>query len=1127
MARGTAQASRRGRPGALLVLVCLGLLALPTRAAESVRYVITVDPARAPLVDVEMELTGFGADQVLVGIPFGYAAGRPDGDCVENLTAVDLAGRSLAAFTVDGHLYGWESAPRRVAYSVRLTHRSEVDGLARLRRWPCDGRTQPYVGRDRGLLVGGALLLVPDRWELDATVELRLPPGWATVSPWPCQNGIYRPQSIDSLTRDYLAIGDWQTRTLTSAGVGITVARVPGQGEIPPRLAEAVLPLLGETARMLGPLPGGGPVTVLIGESSGLEPIVAASPHGVLCAPGRSSTAEHTRLLASALPRLWETTRQPFGPELRRVTEAVYAYLGAQACLAARLDSPREFVSWLAAFSAEQRGLTPGLTLRQALTRGSDDPASARLCLVGGVLRAAEIDVRLREASAGARTLADALRYAFAEGLPRRTLVALPTEIEQWRASLEAWWPDAPRGAFDLGLDQGLPWFTDDILVALTGDRLEAVRAGLAPPPVGSPLAAMVSPRAVADRAPEPPTVETAVATAPGGPGAETPAGPQGERPLARPLFDPPAATSQRPAFDVDHALALLDSAKPAGDRSLLPPAETLSGGPLPDTAAGGLDLSRYLPLVALEKPMPRPRFRPDPPRAPGAPVVPEKPGPAEPGEGKPEPHKAGPVTAAPQKLVVSGLGYVVRLDPKKAPLVEVTLTVASTGEGPFSLAMPLGYAYRNVANDYVEDLVAKDAAGKEIPTAGDENGVYRWARTPKTVRYAVRLAHREEIRKLAGDSSVDSDAYEHPFLGPSNALLPGAALLLVPPGWEGAPRLRVETPRGWRVIAPWPMKDGAFEVPSASSLAHNYIGAGDWESETVEAEGLVLEAAFSRGVTVDRGIVLAGMKRLLAVQHELFGYVPTGRCCLFFTAPGDRDNLAGSTNEGSIILVLPKGGGVGEEAEVLRLLAHELMHLFENEGGELADDLRFFGEGFTEYYARVLCARAGLHSDRMVLRSFGAMFETLDSFPLGLTLERAQSDFFKDLTHARMCYYGGVARALELDVRLREASEGALCLDDLMRYIYNTVLPAQQRGGEGLSYAQWRAALDCWYPEAPKGLFDMRLTQPLPWSLSDTLDRAGLEAGFPTSASLRMTKGSVFEAIVAPEAPGAAEKQP
>lgn len=1072
------------------------LLVLPglACAGESVRYTVTVVPARAPLVDVEMELSGFGADQLLVSMPFGYSPIHPDGDGVEDLRATDLHGRQLESYVVDGRLYGWDTAPRRISYSVRLTHRTQIEELARRRGYPYDGREQPYLTRDQGLLAGGAILLTPDRWELDATVEFRVPAGWSVVVPWQREGTAFRPPSLDALARDYLAVGNWQTRTAGEGASPLTIAYSPRDVRAAERLAEAAGPLLPQMAALLGPNRDPRPCAFLLEGAPEAAPLALVSGDSLLLAIGSSEPDDVARLLGRALPRLWERGRQPFSPELHALTEGLNAYLGEVACVRAGPATPQSFLAWVSALSKEQRSLPVGLSLRLASAQAAASETAASLCCTGGALRAAELDIRLRASSGGTRDLAGAVRFALSEGLPRRTLIAEPATVEQWLASLETWWPEAPRGTLDLGLDQPLPWSTDDILVALGGVRPGAATAGQAAQPnrllasiLGLPAPREATPAEGTGPAP-------ARVTSP--PEPQAPAGPPTK----------PAA----PEFSLLRALPLLRSTKPVNGKALLAaPPRALSGptdardvAPLFEPSSSGgpeapaWDATRSVALGATEKPsdaksrLTAPRLTE--PKAPPEAAV--KPGPMQ-------------------------LAYRVELDPKDAPLVRVTLTVASPASGPLTLAMPLGYAYRNVTSDYVEGLVARDAKGKEIPQAGSEKGRYRWASAPATITYQVRLAHREEIRKLVGQGSSQSDAYEHPFIGLNSALLTGAAVLLVPPGWDGPAAVRFDVPKGWRIIAPWPRKDGAYVAASARALAHNYVAAGDWTTDSVTAGGTTVEVAFSKSVTADRAVLVSGMKRILEEEAKLFDYSPAPQCCVLFTTPGDRDDLAGSTKENSVVLVLPKDGGVGDESELLRLVAHETIHLFQRKGGEVADDLRFFGEGFTEYYARVVCVRAGVHSDRMLLRALSGMLEALEGFPRGLTMEKAQQSFFDDLPSAQLCYYGGVFRALELDARLRAASGGQRTLDDLLRYLYNDVLPARHRGGNGFTYAEWQAALGCWYPEAPAGTFDMRLSQPLPWDIDELLGPAGLEAGFPSATSLRALDGSVLLSIVRPSA--------
>lgn len=448
--------------------------------------------------------------------------------------------------------------------------------------------------------------------------------------------------------------------------------------------------------------------------------------------------------------------------------------------------------------------------------------------------------------------------------------------------------------------------------------------------------------------------------------------------------------------------------------------------------------------------------------------------------------------------LLLSGLGtgsaaeqrveYRVCVDLARAPLVDVEMSLSGFEDEPIYLTIPLGYAYSNVESDHLEHLVAVDENDQVIPPIYAEDRIYGWDRAPDRVYYAIRMEHRLEVSNHAGSPRSLSLTFEHPYVDERRAFLIGSALFLIPDVWEADVRVRFQVPKGWSEVVPWPKEGDAYVPQSLNSLLSNYVGLGLWDIKTLEVEGFRALIAFGDRPAIDTGLLLQAFERILEQAIEVLGAPPHEEYLFFFPDAADVKGVSGSAKADSMALAVEYGAPGADLPGVSRLFAHELVHLCGHGRQPMARDLLFFAEGFTEYYAYVLCSRAGVLSEGAVRRILSELWSRLQSLPSGLTLADAQEEFFDEPRAASLCYIGGMFRGMAIDARMRAASGGERCLDDLVRHVYTEALPPLTSPPQEFTYADWRAALAEWWPEAEPTVFDPGLKEPVPWDLSALL---------------------------------------
>ena len=235
--------------------------------------------------------------------------------------------------------------------------------------------------------------------------------------------------------------------------------------------------------------------------------------------------------------------------------------------------------------------------------------------------------------------------------------------------------------------------------------------------------------------------------------------------------------------------------------------------------------------------------------------------------------------------------------------------------------------------------------------------GTHKGAASELELTWSVPLSHRSQPLVRGHDE------FHFPYLAQDHGMLSTSALLMIPRGLEfGAPLLRIEPPEDWPVYAPWPqLSPGLFQARNEASLAHNLFAVGAWERHEIEAAGTRIEVLFAPGQEPLPKRTLPLIAPILSAELELFGVRPFERFSLLFGRP-DMPGLGGSPKHSSMTLsVDPRMRDEAGVQHVVHLLAHEFFHTWGQARYRFKCELRFFHEGFTDYYASLLPARLGL----------------------------------------------------------------------------------------------------------------------------------------------------------------------
>ncbi len=427
---------------------------------------------------------------------------------------------------------------------------------------------------------------------------------------------------------------------------------------------------------------------------------------------------------------------------------------------------------------------------------------------------------------------------------------------------------------------------------------------------------------------------------------------------------------------------------------------------------------------------------------------------------------------AVPPSLPI--LEYVVRIpDPSTARAeVELTLTGLPAEDGPLFLRFPERFAFVRLDEPLLEGEVrAFDGPGEEV--AVERVGPHRWSAErpesgPLRLRWTVPHRHRDlpEVR--------ERDAYEYPYLADDHGMLVAGTLFLTPDLADGRARIRFELPEGWPVRCPWPeVEPGVFAPAQASALHNDLIAIGTWEEQVIEANGCEVTIAVAPDQT---GLMKAAgplIERIVCAEIELFGCVPREKYLFLFGRPdppmtlGSRGtSMAGSPKTGSMTLMVRGWGRLGLASHLGHLIAHEFHHTWTNNRLGLPDELRWVGEGFTDYYAFLVLAREELAPWERFAKTIEEKLSAYAGNPVRSELSLAEAGgppFYSDRNAYSLVYDGGFLLAALFD-RLIRADNEAASLDDFLRAFNND--PRWSAREEPPSSEDFYGELGHWLPE-------------------------------------------------------------
>lgn len=436
-------------------------------------------------------------------------------------------------------------------------------------------------------------------------------------------------------------------------------------------------------------------------------------------------------------------------------------------------------------------------------------------------------------------------------------------------------------------------------------------------------------------------------------------------------------------------------------------------------------------------------------------------------------PAAAQPATTRPAGASPT-LRYTLAMPAPHTHYFEVTMELGGFPADYTDVKMPVwapgSYLVRDFAR-HVEGLQARTAAGQALAVEKINKNTWR-VRHPKQPRFQV--SYRVYAFELSVRTSfVDADhGYlngSSVFLYPADQQALGSTVVVQPaPGWS-----QVST-----ALRPAPGKF-TYQAASYDELADSPIEIGTHKVLEFTANNTPHQVAMYGTYTVDEAKLVADLKKVCEEAHRVVGQNPLDHY-LFIVhnlerGGGGLEHLYSTTLEVSRTAYGTEAG----YQSFLGLAAHEYFHLWNvkrirpvalgpfNYDQENYTNLLWVSEGMTEYYAKLINARAGFLSREEYLGKLGNQITAVENTPGNRVQSAAEASFDawirfyrpnENSANSQISYYDkGDLIATVLNLNIIEATKGEKHLDDVFRLLYDVYY---QKAGRGFTDQEFQDAV-------------------------------------------------------------------
>ncbi len=409
-------------------------------------------------------------------------------------------------------------------------------------------------------------------------------------------------------------------------------------------------------------------------------------------------------------------------------------------------------------------------------------------------------------------------------------------------------------------------------------------------------------------------------------------------------------------------------------------------------------------------------------------------------------------------------VSYVLAMPKPSSHLFEVTLRVEGLKTPRVDVAMPAwspgSYGIGNYERN-VQEFSATDGTGKSLPFEKTNKQTWRITQggdSTVVVKY----------KYYAGPSaSPRGMGFSMTQLNTSHASVTGPNLFMYVVGkspypLEGAVRLTIEAPPGWKTYSP--LKKAGQPNTLAAENYDTFVDAPfevspECKEFTFEADHTPYHIVIHGDGNYDSEKLIADLKQIVTTEVGLFGGPPYSDYTFFFHLLPGAHGSGGleHLNSTSISAAKYLFTNPAEYRSFLFVCAHEFFHVwnvkrirpqilgpFDYTKEQNTRDL-YVSEGMTSYYGALLLKRSGLWSRKDYLDYLASQISTLQSSP-GRHLMSAEMSSWEtwnrsdNTPNTTIDYYNkGELLGWLIDLELRARTHNRRSLDNVFQYLYQT----------------------------------------------------------------------------------------
>ncbi|HTD39255.1 MAG TPA: PDZ domain-containing protein [Mucilaginibacter sp.] len=409
-------------------------------------------------------------------------------------------------------------------------------------------------------------------------------------------------------------------------------------------------------------------------------------------------------------------------------------------------------------------------------------------------------------------------------------------------------------------------------------------------------------------------------------------------------------------------------------------------------------------------------------------------------------------------------ISYTVTFPEAQAHYAEIEMNISGLKQNTLDLKMPVwtpgSYLVREFSKN-VESFSA-EANGKPLDA--------------KKIRKNIWQIHTENITSLkikytlyAFELSVRTS-----LIDASHAFLSTSGVFMYPAGMLHHPStIHIIPYKGWTTVSTSldMVNNDPFTLhsPDYDILFDSPIEVGTQDVFGFEAAGVKYEVAMCGGGNYDKEKLKKDMPKIVEQETAVFGENPNKH--YVFIVHNTSKGGGGLEHLSSTVLGMSRDNYTTDAGYrgFLSLVAHEHFHLwnvkrlrpialgpFDYDNENYTTDL-WIAEGFTAYYQDIIVRRTNIYPPETYLTTLAADINYVANQPGNKVQTLAEASYDAWIKYYRpnengvntnISYYNkGSIMALMLDLEIINDTQGKYCLDDVMKYMYDSYYKAQKRG--------------------------------------------------------------------------------